>query len=773
MHRFPKINVIFPEVCAVFIFMLVMGFFVVVHKSDYFRKVKKNRYILKKCYVAGCVLFFVVGCYITDAKHMFLQENIPKQGQQIVLRGTIKNYENKENSTAVYLKDCIYDNNIESLSKVCENSKSLNCVVYIKELPSIKIGNKITITGEVKTWQTPSNKGQFDEQAYNYGQDVHFCIFAKRVLNVSGENNGILMYALKIKMAIHNKFNEITNKRTAGIFQAMVLGEKNYVENEVKELFMEGSIGHILVVSGLHFSIAGMGIFRLVRKVLGVLPSAVAGLLVLLLFGLISGFSTSAIRAFVMCIVYIGSVITGRDYDLPTSLACAVFVILLKNPYTMFSSGFVLSVSAILGIAITVPVLTNSIKSKSKFINGMLSSLGIQIFTLPVSLYYYFYINPYSFILNALVIPFMPFVLVSGIFAVVISVVSLFAAKTVIYPAKLFLDAAGLLCKVMEKLIGYNVYPGRPQIVMCVIYYVIIVMLLIVYYKKERTPQKRWIVVFAMASLIFFFHKKSDLNITMLDVGQGQSIYIEAKNGGRFLYDGGSTDIGDVGKYRILPYLQAEGCVCLDGVFVSHLDEDHISGIIELIAEDDIRIKRIFLPDTSLVDSAYSELVAMAENKNISVSVFGEGSKIKLGNVIFTGLHPNSDFTTSNRNDTSIVIKLEYSGENNNTFSMLLCGDMEKEAQSRLLENNLLSDVDVLQVAHHGSGYTTSRQFLQITRPQFALISCGEGNRYGHPHADLIERLQRISNNIFVTKDSGAISIEIYKEKIKVETYKN
>lgn len=800
---------------------------------------------LRRIFVYLTAVFFVVGAYNAAQKEHFLEKNIPKDGSDIYLSGSIYKFEKKENSYAVYLKNCVYSyDDLNSDNLLADSRSRLRCLIYIKDVEdvvacdldedsdtklssksdtklsslsgektyidsdgSLSIGSVITVRGSVSAFSSPSNRGQFDEKAYYWGSDIHFRMFAEQVLSYIRHDNSILQKFYDVRVYFDEKLSKITDEKTAGIYQAMILGEKGNVDSETKDIFMKGSIGHILVVSGLHFSVIGMAVYKLLRKKSGFIVSGTVSCAVLFLFGILSGFSTSSIRAFVMFAIFMCANMWGPDYDMLTSLSFAVLVILIINPYAMFLSGFVLSVSAILGIIVVVPFLDNIFNCKSKIVKAITASLGIQIFTIPVTLYYFYYFNPYSMLINAVVLPFMSFILIDGVGAAVLSLVNISAAGILILPGKYILKGIVQLCVVMSDIPFASVYPKRPSAVTCVLYYILlsVVLFTIRKYNESRRKSKvfklfnlhkvfenlkvsgitelsetsktpeisktlKILEIFVLLSLscVFFIHRRYPLKITMLDVGQGQCMYIETGSGLKMLYDGGSTDVSEVGKYRIISFLKAEGCVVLDAVFVSHLDEDHVSGIMEIIMDKDVEVKQIFLPDTSFKDDKYMEIKSLAGTEGIMVNVFGNGSLIENGGIKIRGIHPSPDFQTTERNDTSIVFELNYK-----QFKMLFCGDMEEEAMNYILSQDVLEDTDILQVAHHGSSYTTSERFLEIVSPEISLISCGENNRYNHPHEQLLKRLENSGSRIFVTKDCGEIDIKVRGDKYVVNGFKH
>ena len=268
--------------------------------------------------------------------------------------------------------------------------------------------------------------------------------------------------------------------------------------------------------------------------------------------------------------------------------------------------------------------------------------------------------------------------------------------------------------------------------------------------------------------LQLMWHDESGLTVTMLDVGQGEAIYIRTDTGTVMLFDGGSSDINKAGIYRITPFLKAEGNDTIDYVFLSHLDSDHISGIQEIMEENSVQIGTLFLPDTCLQEDSFQNMQQLARENGITVRYFGRGSVLQDADVKIAGLHPEPEYQTDSKNDTSIVMLLTYK-----YFSMLFTGDLEAGGEQKLLQEHGLTDIDVLQVAHHGSKYSSCETLLDKIKPEYTWISCGAGNQYGHPHQDLINRLKKRKCKIYVTANSGQIQLKTNGNSMKVISYFN
>lgn len=263
----------------------------------------------------------------------------------------------------------------------------------------------------------------------------------------------------------------------------------------------------------------------------------------------------------------------------------------------------------------------------------------------------------------------------------------------------------------------------------------------------------------------------SGFSVFFLDVGQGDCIVMQNENGNCYMVDGGSTSKSRVGEYQILPFLESEGIEELKAVFLTHPDEDHISGVVELLEQSDygVKIDSLILPDVSekMKAEELSELRELARRFDIPVLYIGRGDGVQDKNLKLSCLGPEKGFLTDEVNEISTVLYVEY-GE----FRMLLTGDVTGKAERELVAELEGRDaLTVLKVAHHGSGYSTPREFLEMTNPVYAIISVGEDNRYGHPHRELLERLREQGCRIYQTKDSGAVTVRARGGRIRVEEF--
>ena len=191
---------------------------------------------------------------------------------------------------------------------------------------------------------------------------------------------------------------------------------------------------------------------------------------------------------------------------------------------------------------------------------------------------------------------------------------------------------------------------------------------------------------------------------------------------------------------------------------MTHADEDHINGLVELLKkskQNNIKVKNLILPDIKVKDKKYMEMMDIAEKSNVNVKYISAGVTLKIDDVTFECIHPDREYLAEDRNDYSTVLNMKY-----NNFSMLFTGDISEKVEERLIENERISKVTVLKVAHHGSKYSTTTKLLEKATPQYAIISVGEYNRYGHPTKETLSRLINQKIKVFRTDADGAVTIK-------------
>lgn len=235
----------------------------------------------------------------------------------------------------------------------------------------------------------------------------------------------------------------------------------------------------------------------------------------------------------------------------------------------------------------------------------------------------------------------------------------------------------------------------------------------------------------------------SGMEVHFIDVGQGDATLIKA-DGHAMLIDAGENDKGTA----VQLYLEKQGVEQLDYLVLTHTDSDHIGGADVIISKFDIG--QIFLSDFEKDNKTYRELMDSMKSRNMTYFCPEVGTEYELGSAVFTIIAPND--TYEDPNNSSIALIIDYDGN-----SFLFSGDCEEEAEQDILANGMSLDVDVYKVGHHGSRSSSAEEFLDAMSPEYAVISCEEGNSYGHPHAQTLNNLRARRIKVFRTDEQGSI----------------
>ena len=691
-------------------------------------------------------------------------------------------------------------------------------------LPSI--GSRVRISGSFFLYTEATNIGQFDARNYYaarkiYGQVKKATIVYTEPPNITGRGKECLW---QLRRHLAETFLEVYGEENGALLAAMLLGERTFLSEETQSLYKAAGALHVIAVSGLHISLLGLGMYRLLRRIFDAqAPAAVISVLCMAAYVFLVGNPPSAVRAFIMFAMGLLAGYWKRTLDTPTALSLSAAIILMGNPFYIGQSSFLLSFLAILAISVFQPALKECLALINpyhfplfrlldsrrawglhllnpqkvpgvchvllkKVGNGLLSSFSVWIVTLPVQLFFFSEVSLFGIFFNLLIIPLMGVILLLGIAGLFLKEIShLFAFLTGSAFTDLEITVINI-CRYAEGIffaiikaggsladrLSFTMWtPGKPVYGKMLLAFCLLLLFCLLGNLSEngRTfPEKFWkyrLGILLGVILLLAGYPAHNLQITFLDVGQGDGICMELPDGRVYLMDGGSSDVSKVGNYRLVPFLKVKGIRKIDAVFLSHGDADHINGIAELLEEKQISIDCVCLP-AGAEQEEFAEIKDLARARNISVRTIQAGDFWENNGTKFWCLNP-ADVTESG-NAASVVLYMEYQN-----FSMLLTGDLEGEGEksvAALLRSNAITGISVLKVAHHGSKNSTKEEFLLQCSPAVAVISCGERNTYGHPHKETLERLNDMGTAVYRTDCSGAVQITVAGNRMKVTEYR-
>ena len=669
--------------------------------------------------------------------------------------------------------------------------------IDLSGLSKILYGRKISCTGSFEAFDGELNPGQFDADAYYKNEGYTGILDAKDIRIVKEEESfSPDIYLHRLNLAISEKYKKILGDKNAGSLSAMVLGDKSGLDEEIKELYQENSISHLLSISGLHISLLGGAVFLFLRrlKVSFSFP-LITSSIILIIYGAFTGFSVSTSRAIVMMSVLFISFVIGKSYDLPSGLALAALILIVMNHRVIYQSGFLLSFFAVIGIFYIMPELLYIFKvdiyHKRGIIKGLhlllasiISSISILLATLPIVLNNFYEVSLTGILLNIIVIPLMSLVVITGLLGGFVALVSETMGSFILGITHYILNLYTLFCRLGDRLTFLRLIIGKPDKWQIVLYYLILV---IVFYflalkrrenklrsLKNNLPEgyntsKRIVVTGLMTftSFLIIAYKPREFSINMLDIGQGDCFVVNDGNNDIYISDCGSTTVQNVGKTRLLPFLKSKGWGKVDTIFISHMDKDHVNGVNDLLKCAEITIGRIIISASYKSDklncAELEELKELAKMRDIKLFYMKKGDEIVGKDISFRCIYPTGEEDIKDQNEASIVMRMDYKG-----LSMLFTGDIAGSTEEKIIEGSEkdILDCDILKVCHHGSKNSSTDDFLKKVSPKLYLISCGLMNRYGHPHRDALSRMTEEGGRILRTDHMGGTQIKLADGKL-------
>ena len=412
----------------------------------------------------GCLVVVILICIVTSLSRKEPWSCPELEGQTVIVQGRVYQKEVKtqggQDKTVVYLKQVSFtgDNPVEGQSeegqsvvqeeaaegqllvqkeaaerqllvqeeaaekqlfaqekcaeKPADTKATENILCYLREgVPEPEIGSLVILKGTLKNFQQPTNPGQFNAPFYYQILRISFRLNQAEIQVKSDRFYKIAEGLYQLRRKAGSKVDALLPEQEASVMKTMLLGEKGILDEEIKDLYQRNGIAHILAISGLHISMIGMGLYQLLRRAgLKIKLSAILASMIIVLYGMMTGFAVSAIRAIAMFLLQMLAQILGRTYDRITALAVAAVLVLVEQPLYLFHSGFQFSFLCVLGISLILPVLGNVRKGKKLF-----EGVALMAVTLPVYLGVFYQIPVYSMFLNFIVLPMMSILMGAGI----------------------------------------------------------------------------------------------------------------------------------------------------------------------------------------------------------------------------------------------------------------------------------------------------------------------------------------------------------------------
>lgn len=636
---------------------------------------------------------------------------------------------------------------------ITQNFEDEKTFVTINTDKKIRIYDYYELEGRLSPPFKVGNPSQFDYGNYLRNFSVYSVFYSKRgsePVNI----NQTLTKREKILQGINDCREEIIQKHSKylespnlEILGGIVFGDDAVSPPEnIKKSFINSGLLHILAASGMNVAFI-FSFFFLILSFLGVnyKINVSIGIVMVLIYSLMTGLGAPVVRATCMLVfVMIGKLI-DRDAHSISLLSFVAFLMLLYNPMYINDVGFQLSFAATFGLLIMTPYL---IKSKNRILNWVIGTVSIpiiaQIWVIPVQIFYFNNISLYSVFANIMSVPILSVISFGGFVSSLISTVTpdyvCRVFDLILNPMITFLVN---ISDFWGKLPHSTIQTTHPSVFQLILYYGILLNIIALIDKNIREKYFNLLkatfgimLVLLFLSMLSFPNK--NLEITAFDVGNADAFLVKTPENkymmidtGKSAYNGGKSQA----EILILKYLLDRGIKNIDTIIVTHFDNDHCGGVVDLI--NGVKVSNLYVNSKEHKSNAAKNIYKTAKENNVNLilaennqSVFDKDG-LKITNYIVPNVEGVGD------NEASIVTLISY-----NNFKMLFTGDSGVETFNNL-KKDLPSDISVLKVGHHGANGVLDNRMLKYLNPKQAIISVGT-NKFGHPSIRTLEMLKGV-----------------------------
>lgn len=646
------------------------------------------------------------------------------------------------------------------------DARGAKAVCYLSDAADLEPGQMLL--GEAY-WQDASViRGR--ELSTFTARGVFVLLYCNTFPDVSPGSAGSVRYLPQhLARAMRDTISRVWPDETAAaILRAELLGDRSGIDTALSSRFSEAGVSHLFAVSGLHCAFLLTLLSLLVGPQRRRLLAAV-GIAVLTVYMFMVGLTPSVVRACIMQFFLLLAPLFLRDADPPTSLASALLVILLWNPYAAQSVSLQLSFGAMLGLILVTPrvhdFFTGRIRPRKKpvraavsfLLSTLCSTLGAMVFTVPLTAYYFGVFSTVAPLTSLLCIPLASWNFMAGFLTALLGFVFLPAARVLGYVCrvltKLFLWVVDLACAIPYHALYTDT---NPYLVWWLVFVYAVFLLCIL--SRERGRKYAFAAGVSVLTLVLCItlrtgeFRSGALTAVAVDVGQGASTLLRSGED-TVLVDCGSSNRYKKPAQQVLSQLGSMGVEHLSAVAVTHYHADHTNGLPELLER--VAVDALYLPEIEDEYGVRDKLVALAAEKNIRVIFVTEQTEISLGAATVTVFPPVGKGDMNEQGLTYLCT----SGD----FDLLITGDMSGPTELALTQMYKLPDVEVLLVGHHGSKYSSQQEFLSKIEPDAAIISVGDNN-YGHPTDAAISRLEAAGATVYRTDRQGCVTVTLHKQ---------
>ncbi|MBD3274695.1 MAG: DNA internalization-related competence protein ComEC/Rec2 [Candidatus Marinimicrobia bacterium] len=642
--------------------------------------------------------------------------------------------------------------------------------VWLPGLPkALGIGDKITATGVFSEYPRARNPGEFDYRNYQAFKQLYYQFsieYPWEIKIIPANSASGDRWIEDIRNRVHSIFEHSLSPQSAAFADALILGSRDMVDENLIETYSDLGVIHVMAVSGLHVGFVVL-ILLIITQIIPI-PHRVRVFIViagLIFYTWLVDFRPSVMRASTMAALFLIARAYEERSDGLNILGLAALVILFLNPLQLFMLGFQLSFVAVMGIILVYGRMEEVLESRGiqiqqmnpavKWLAGIiLVSLAAFLATIPITAYHFRTVPLYGILVNVLVIPAIGFI-VMNLFLVLF-------AGIFWQPAGAFLAALPDQCiRILNIILEHLRAAGLgaiqiPQFGMEYIFLAYAVLIIFVLWKYSLTKRVAlYGVLIGLNLAVLIVGKKTEnIRVTFFDVGQADAALIEAPGDVNILVDAGNISLyTDSGTRVLVPYFRYRGIDHLNVAIMSHPHADHIGGLPAILNE--IPVEEVWTIRQKYDSKLYKQIVDLAGDQGTPIRYVHAGFDTTIQGLRILTLFPTRNFHNENINNHSIVQKFLY-GES----SILFPGDMEVEIDEKLHPYNSYLKADLFKVPHHGSITSSSVDLLQLISPDYAVVSVGKNNKFRHPSEEVINRYEEMDIQTLLTRDHGAVIFE-------------
>ena len=608
-----------------------------------------------------------------------------------------------------------------------KNKEKLLATYYINKINTkYKLGDKIKVIGEFKEPKSQKTKNLFDYKKYLYRQNIFYTVKVEKIILIKKNSNPYYF----IKQNIINHFNKNAYLNT------FIIGDKSYIDSNIKKSYQENGISHLFAISGMHITLLVSIIEKMLLKLKVKENKRFKIIMYILIFYLLLvGLSPSILRGVLFYFLFKLNNIY-YFYIKPVNLFLLIMSFsLLVNPYYIYDVGFQYSYL----ISLSLICLSKNIQSKNYFISLLKVSFVSFIVSIPITLYNFYQLNIMSIFYNLIFVPLISII----IFPFTLIVVIIKPLEPIYNLLIILLENMSLLFSKIS--LGKLVFIKLPLII-----YVIYFLIVLLYIFRNKKEYLFLLLISLFIHYLYPFINDKDY-INFIDVGQGDSLLIHYQNKNIMIDTGGSlTNQGNISNNTIIPLLKSYGINKLHYLILTHGDADHMGEASNIV--NNLKVETVIF-NCGSYNNMEKKLINQLNKKNIEY--YTCINKLNIKDIKFYFLN-QKDY--GNENDNSNVI---YTKIYNKTF--LFMGDAGVEVENDILSNYELNNIDYLKIGHHGSPTSSSKYFIETINPKYSIISVGENNKYGHPNKKVLNNLSK--SKIYRTDEDGSIMFKFKNNK--------